>query len=635
MVWRRLPRDQRSAPFLGDGSLGVDVQRGRSGNVIVFRITDDPPDDHGSYLRSVAGHLVLTLSGTVSAVDLTLDLWDAELAGTITTTRGSVALRAVVLRDRGVLLVSVDPGDGEDAAGWTFDPASGAGREVLWKQRRTGDRVLVAAGPAGTADVAGALSAAPELPVAAHREWWHAYYLRSFVSVPDRRLQRFYWAQLYKLASAIGPDGAGEGDHAARVSHPLVMSTNHPELDAAYTAWRGKPAGRQVSGREPWTLRPGARSVLNIPGVGSKADQAGNPVLAWGLYDLWRSYRHTMDDDVLREVVVPALATVLRRYAAFLVPDAAGGLGLPLTLSPDYGDVEDCTYDLSLLRWASRTLFASVRRLGLDESDIAELDIAGRLVDYRADDTGVMIGRGVPLERSHPYPSHLLWVHPLREVSAEDAEGRALALRSFDHWTARREAWQGSSFTAASSMASAIGRPEEALRHLTTLVEGHVSADTGLTPNTMYRQGAELSMEAPFAAAQSLLDLLVQSHAGVLEIMPGVPASWGDVSIAGLRTDGAFVLDASRTDGRVDWVRVHSEAGEPLVVRHGIAGRVTVRGENGRRVRHEPHGVDAVKLRLAPGETAVLERTGSRADTAPRCVDANGTARPWGLAEEE
>lgn len=35
-----------------------------------------------------------------------------------------------------------------------------------------------------------------------HRKWWNAYYPISFVSLPDARLESFYWIQMYKLASA-------------------------------------------------------------------------------------------------------------------------------------------------------------------------------------------------------------------------------------------------------------------------------------------------------------------------------------------------------------------------------------------------------------------------------------------------
>ena len=35
--------------------------------------------------------------------------------------------------------------------------------------------------------------------VRTHRAWWHAYYPKSFVSVPDTQIESFYWIQMYKL----------------------------------------------------------------------------------------------------------------------------------------------------------------------------------------------------------------------------------------------------------------------------------------------------------------------------------------------------------------------------------------------------------------------------------------------------
>ena len=40
-----------------------------------------------------------------------------------------------------------------------------------------------------------------------HREWWHNYYPQSFVSLPDKKMENFYWAQMYKLASATRTGG--------------------------------------------------------------------------------------------------------------------------------------------------------------------------------------------------------------------------------------------------------------------------------------------------------------------------------------------------------------------------------------------------------------------------------------------
>ena len=40
-----------------------------------------------------------------------------------------------------------------------------------------------------------------------HRRWWHDFYQRSFVSVPDPVLESYYWIQVYRIGSVSRPDG--------------------------------------------------------------------------------------------------------------------------------------------------------------------------------------------------------------------------------------------------------------------------------------------------------------------------------------------------------------------------------------------------------------------------------------------
>ena len=68
---------------------------------------------------------------------------------------------------------------------------------------------------------------------AGHRTWWNAFYPKSFLSIPDQRLQSFYWIQLYKIASGT------------RAGAP-VMATCGPWLEP--TPWAAR-RGRPSSGR--------------------------------------------------------------------------------------------------------------------------------------------------------------------------------------------------------------------------------------------------------------------------------------------------------------------------------------------------------------------------------------------------
>jgi alpha-L-fucosidase 2 len=717
MEWRQPPTSWQTGPFLANGLLGVQVYQAPQPNTLKFMLSHSLVQDQRAQWEAAIGlsrlpigYLTLTLAGEITAVDWTLDLWNAELTGTVTTTQGSVAFTALVHNTASVLLVSLTPTAGEEAAAWAFRPLpsattrtirkppeyvpnpdpttgtsgdvsfveqpmlAGGGYTTAWQEVRVGTRRRFAATvaysfPAATS-TAEAVSSVREMlalpagaAVATHRAWWHRFYGRSLVSVPDKRLQRFYWAQLYKLASATRVDApvvtewgpwfpeVGNSWTAVwwnlnvQVAYPLANGSNHLELDAVTETFRRYAANLELSVPPAYrdgetyalshpgdrTLRPGGTRTVGIPGPGNGNDQTGN--LIWGLHTAWVSYRHTMDDAVLGQVIYPTLARALNYYLKFLAEGPDGRLHLPQTRSPEYANASDCTYDLSLIRWACATLVDSAHRFGIADPRIPQwTSVLDRLVPYHQDPAaGVLIGDGVPLADSHRHFSHLLWLYPLRESLWDRPADRELMRRTFDHWTSMRERWHGYSFAAASSMCSIMDAAEEGLDFLRFFIDGNVVDNTALTPNTMYREGSNFAIESPLAAAQSVLDMLVQSHGPVVKVFPAVSNRWPDASIAGLRAQGAFVVDASRSGGRTDWVRIHSEAGQPLVLQHGIAGDVDVLDRRGRPLTYVQVGPGRIAVALRRGATAVVTRRGERPDLSPRDVPGDGGSARWGL----
>ena len=95
--------------------------------------------------------------------------------------------------------------------------------------------------------------------------------------------------------------------------------------------------------------------AVGIPGQAPPTPEVGN--LTWALHNIWLSYRHTMDERILRDVVYPLLTRTINYYRHFLFPGTDGKLHLPPTFSPEYGvDAPDTNYDLALIRWGCRTL---------------------------------------------------------------------------------------------------------------------------------------------------------------------------------------------------------------------------------------------------------------------------------------
>src|SRR5256885_1315632 len=239
LLGKRLPAVWYDAPFLGDGRLGSMVYREPNTNQIRFTVQHGEVQDHrpqyGSAFgvcRLPVGHLTLEPVGTISSVDWRLDLWNAELVGTVTTSSGTLTMQVFI--DNQVLVAAVTPGGGEQVR-WTFHPEKAISPAATSKTppsgytenpppttKSTGDvqqviQSLLGGGQTATAyrQIAGPtanqkvlyLSVAHSFPsttaestslnrvnttsaapladeVTTHRTWWHGYYRKSFLSIP-------------------------------------------------------------------------------------------------------------------------------------------------------------------------------------------------------------------------------------------------------------------------------------------------------------------------------------------------------------------------------------------------------------------------------------------------------------------
>lgn len=716
LVWQRLPKTWYEGPYLGNGHLGSGIYAEPGGkNAVRFNIQHSEVQDHrpefGSLFglaRLPIGHFTLEPVGTITGLDWRLALRGAELTGTLTTTAGTLRLRAFVHTTTPVLAVEITPSEGEREFRWVFHPAeaispraafrplpdgytgnppavveqhgeltaavqpllAGGQYATAWREQvRKGTRTLyvsVAHSFPGTTardralrTVRGASPVPYDLLALPHRLWWERFYRKSFLSLPDARLQRFYWIQLYKTASATRRDApvmATCGPWLESTPWPntwwnlnvqleywLIHGSNHLELDAVSRAlgefraqltaevaapYRADSAGiprttdsRLVNGG---ATPSGNGYGVGIPGQNPPTPEVGN--LTWALHNVWLSYRHTMDEALLRDLLFPLLRKAVNYYLHFLAPGPDGRLHLPPTFSPEYGvDAADCNYDLMLLRWGCRTLIDSAAELGVDDPLKPRWqEVLARLVPYPVDTNGYMIGAGVPFAKSHRHYSHLLAVYPLYEINGRTPEERALIEKSLDHWVSFEGALQGYTFTGAASMSALLGKGEDALRYLGELMTRFIQA------NTMYKESGPV-IETPLSAAQSLHDMVCQSWGGVIRVFPALPAAWPELVVHDFRTQGAFLLSAVREAGRTRWVRLTSEAGAPCVVRHGIEGPIEVRNAHGAQLRWQDAGDGAIRIPLRGGESALITARGDRPDLRIRPVEPNAAAPRWGL----
>ena len=454
-----------------------------------------------------------------------------------------------------------------------------------------------------------------------HRQWWHEYYPKSFISLSDTNAEIRYWMMMYRYGCMSDEDhiiGAyfwynpptywpynthNNGSHSR---HYPLQPTNH--LDLAGGLYRNMDAEREQLKKNVWPEKFQKDSYAI--GHCSQEDffaplnedrrwerEIGN--LPWYLYMYWLQYRYTMDDDMLRNRLFPLLKGSMNLYFHYTQEWDDGKLHLDWTYSPEYinvwssfprpkdkmytpenGHSRDTNYDLGLFKWGCVTLIKISERLNINDPLLPKWkDLVERLVDYPTDEHGIMVGRDIPFQNNR-HSSHLYMIYPLNLLNWDSLEDRVLIEKSVRRVT--RRAGRNSPMQYAPSFLAAMGRGNKA-------------------------------MEYGGGSGMSALNMMIQSWGEKIRVFPAMPDVWEDAVIHNLRAEGAFLISAVRRKGMTQFIRVKSLAGEPCIVKTDMFQPLVAKTSS-REVTITPLEDNVVKVDLRKGEEAVIYSAGTEPD---------------------
>lgn len=341
---------------------------------------------------------------------------------------------------------------------------------------------------------------------------------------------------------------------------------------------------------------------------------------AWLTTHLWEHYLYTMDNDYLKQIY-PVIKGSVDFFMDFLVEHPNGKwLVTNPSNSPEnppkgpgyeyfYDEVTGMYYFTTICYGSSIDMqiltdlfgyFASASKvLGVD------LEYANQVLKARDRLVPPQIGKDgtlqewtedyEQLEDKHRHFSHMYGLYPGNVISVKQTPQFVEACKA----VLEQRGDGGTGFSRGWKMALWARLYDGERAH--EIFKGYIKEQA--YPQLFAKCYTPLQVDGTFGVTAGITEMIMQSHEGLIDLLPALPQEWNSGQFEGLCARGAFELNMKWSDGKLDSVEVLSKKGGKCLINARTRVKLMYKGKK-QKLKTQKDGT--IEFNTLPGETYLL-----------------------------